>query len=433
MERDDNLDGNYDDNQIDDINLQDDEPQTKFQKREADPGLTKPSQPSKKESKTKRSGFGVLFGGLIGGIVAAAIVVLMFTNNLIPLNNSDAKSSAADKESTEPEIAQTVSTETDIASNLEEITDAAVGVINLQQGSAWNPSQKAGSGSGVIYKKENGKAYVVTNHHVIEGAEGINVVLNNGDKIKAKLLGSDALTDLAVLQIDGAKVDTVAKLGSSADAKIGETVVAIGNPLGMNFANSITKGIISGKERSISIDTNKDNQPDWVTEVIQTDAAINPGNSGGALVNTDGEVIGINSMKIAKASVEGLGFAIPIDTAIPIMKQLENNGEVERPFIGITTASLEQVPAQYRSQITLPEGLKGGMVIAQVQQGSPASQAGLQQFDIISKINGQEVTSLLDLRKYLYTETEIGDTVKIEFYRDGKAQTAELKLVARGE
>ncbi|WP_404451147.1 S1C family serine protease [Virgibacillus necropolis] len=432
MERYDN--NNHDENQIDEINLKDDEPQTRYERREADPGLTKPNQPSKKkkEAKPKRSGAGVLFGGLIGGIVAAVVVVLLFTNNIIPLNNNNAGNSSSTQDSGTPEIAQTVATgNTDIASNIEEVSKAVVGITNLQQKSAWEPSQKVGSGSGIIYKKEDGKAYVVTNHHVVEGAKEVNVVLNNDDRIKAKVLGSDPLTDLAVLQIDGKKIETVAKLGSSEDVKVGETVIAIGNPLGMNFANSVTKGIISGKERSVSIDINKDKQPDWVTEVLQTDAAINPGNSGGALVNSDGEVIGINSMKIAKEAVEGIGFAIPIDTAIPIMKQLENEGEVARPYIGISTASLQQVPVQYRGQIELPKDVKGGMVVAGVQPGSPAAESGLQQFDIITKINGQQITSILDLRKYLYTETKIGDTVEMEVYRNGKAQTIELTLVER--
>ncbi|ASK61290.1 serine protease [Virgibacillus phasianinus] len=439
MERNDRYNDNHDENKIDEVNLNDNEQMSRYEHTsEEDPGLTKPvknrTQPVKKESKPKRSGAGMLFSGLIGGIIAAVVVVLLFTNNIIPLNNNTTSDSSAAQDNSTPEIAQTIATgNTDVASNIEEVSEAVVGIINRQQQNVWAPSQKVGSGSGIIYKKEDGKAYVVTNHHVVEGASEVDVVLNNGDQIKAKVLGSDPLTDLAVLQIDGKKIKTVAKLGSSEDAKVGETVIAIGNPLGMNFANSVTKGIISGKNRSVSIDTNKDKQADWVTEVIQTDAAINPGNSGGALVNSKGEVIGINSMKIAKEEVEGIGFAIPIDTAIPIMKQLENEGDVARPFIGVSTASLQQVPAQYRQQIKLPKDVKGGMVVAQVQPGSPADKAGLQQFDIITKINGEQIKSILDLRKYLYTETKIGDTVEMEVYREGEAQTVKLTLVERAE
>src|SRR5699024_4671447 len=165
---------------------------------------------------------------------------------------------------------------------------------------------------------------------------------------------------------------------------------------------------------------------------IQTDAAINPGNSGGALVNSDGKVIGINSMKIAKTAVEGIGFAIPIDTAMPIIEQLEADGKVARPFIGISTASINKVPQQYRDQVQLPEDVEGGMVVAQVETGSPAENANLQQVDVITKINGNKITSLIDLRKYLYKETEIGETVELEIYRDGEKQTVSLELVERG-
>src|SRR5690606_8450560 len=152
------------------------------------------------------------------------------------------------------------------------------------------------------------------------------------------------------------------------------------------------------------------------------------GISGAALVNADGEVIGINSMKIAQSAVEGIGFAIPVDTAFPIIEQLETNGEVVRPQIGITTAALYQVPPQYRYEIQLPDDVEGGMVVASVQKGSPADKAGLQQFDVITKINGNEVTSILELRKYLYTETAVGDMIEVEYIRDGKRHTTELQL-----
>src|SRR5699024_7559167 len=192
-------------------------------------------------------------------------------------------------------------------------------------------------------------------------------------------------------------------------------------PLGMDFANTLTKGIISGLNRSISIDTTGNGQPDWVTEVIQTDAAINPGNSGGALVNTDGEVIGINSMKIARQEVEGISLAIPMDSALPIMEQSEVDGKVARPFNGVTMAPINQVPAQYRNQVQLSDDVEGNVVIAQIETGSPADEAGLQQFDIITKIDGENITSILDLRKYLYSETEVGDTLEMEIYRNGQA------------
>ncbi|WP_246569890.1 S1C family serine protease [Lentibacillus saliphilus] len=385
----------------------------------------------------KRSGVGTSFiGGFFGGIVSTALIVLLLVNNLIPgislagpINEDDA---AAAEASIKPNIVKTISDDSDTATGIDEAADAVVGVIKLQQESIWTPSREAGTGSGIIYKKQDGKAYVVTNEHVVESAEEVEVVLNDEERIKAKVLGTDTLTDLAVLEIPGDKIDTVAKIGASADLKVGETVIAIGNPLGMEFANTLTKGIVSGLDRSVSIDTTGNRQADWVSEVIQTDAAINPGNSGGALVNSKGEVIGINSMKIAQNAVEGIGFAIPIDTALPIMEQLETDGTVARPFIGITMAPINQVPAQYRNMIQLPEDENGGIVIAQVQEGSPAAAANLQQFDIITKIGDKDVTSIVDLRTYLYSKTTIGESVELQIYRNGEPKTVTLQLVERG-
>lgn len=388
------------------------------------------NKPDHSSNKSGRTTF--FLSALGGGIISAIIVVLLFTSDFIPLsnnNNDDASQTHAQPDSNITTVAQT---DQDIdhtvkSSNIAETSEAIVGIINLQQQDVWKPSQEVGAGSGIIYKKEDGKAYVVTNQHVVEGANEIDVSLYNDERVKAKLLGTDELTDLAVLQIDGESIETVADLGSSKDLKVGDTVMAIGNPLGMDFANSVTRGIVSGLDRSLNIDTNGDQQPDWITEVIQTDAAINPGNSGGALINIDGEVVGINSMKIARQEVEGIGFAIPIDAAIPIMEQLESTGEVARPFIGISTASLHQVPEQYREHIHLPEGVEGDVVIAEVQPGSAADEAGLKQFDIITAIDGQEITSIVDLRKYMYSETTIGTTLHMEIIRDGKQQSVELE------
>ncbi|WP_087974502.1 S1C family serine protease [Oceanobacillus rekensis] len=383
----------------------------------------------KRNKKDKRNWKGGLFGGLIGGVIAAIIVAVLFSYNIIPTNDTVENNTDNPQNESAPNVVNTLAAEeADVSTNINEVAQSVVGVVNLKQQSVWTESQEAGTGSGIIYKKEDGKAYVVTNQHVVAGAEEVEIVLSDEERIPATVLGEDSLTDLAVLQVDGEKINTVANLGSSGDLQVGETVLAIGNPLGMNFANTVTKGIVSGLDRSVTVDTNKDGQADWITEVVQTDAAINPGNSGGALVNADGEVIGINSMKIAQGAVEGIGFAIPVDAALPIMEQLEMEGEVTRPLIGISTVSLNQVPPQYRYEINLPDDIEGGMVIADVQQGSPANAAGLQQFDIITKINGQDITSIVELRKYLYSEANIGDNLEVEYIRDSERQTTSLKL-----
>lgn len=391
-----------------------------------------PKKPVHKNSKNNY--VGMILSGIVGGIIAAITVLLLASNQIIPidLENSDQNFGAGNGEEAEPEVIETLAAEdAEVSTDISEVSKAVVGVVNMQQQSIWTESEEAGTGSGIIYKKEDGKAYVVTNHHVVDGAQQVEIVLNEEERYPATVLGSDELNDLAVLEMDGKNIDTVANFGSSSDLQVGETALAIGNPLGLEFANTVTRGIISGLDRSVNVDTNGDGVPDWVTEVIQTDAAINPGNSGGALVNADGEVIGINSMKIAQGAVEGIGFAIPTDTALPIMQQLEEDGEITRPQIGVTIASIYQVPPQYRHEINVPEEVEEGVVIANVEPGSPADKAGLEQFDVITKINDQPITNMLELRKYLYSEANVGETVTIEFARDGKLMTTDLTLTAR--
>ncbi|GIO24592.1 S1C family serine protease [Oceanobacillus sp. J11TS1] len=389
---------------------------------------------SAKKLKKPRGWFGGFVSGVVGGIVSSVLVIMLLGNQLLTASGNILDSSTEQKEtsssnhSSEEIIPTIASDDAEVSADISEISQAVVGVINMQQQSLWEDSQEAGTGSGIIYKKEDGKAYVVTNNHVVEGAEQVQVALDEENQVNATVLGTDALTDLAVLEIDGEHVDTVANLGSSDDTQVGETVMAIGNPLGMDFSNSVTKGIISGLNRSVEVDTNGDRVPDWVTEVLQTDAAINPGNSGGALVNKDGEVIGINSMKIAQSQVEGIGFAIPIDEALPIIEKLETDGEVSRPLIGISTAPLSQVPAAYQNEIELPDDVEGGMVIANVQPNSPADHANLQKFDVITKINGNPVTSIIELRKQLYDQGQAGEHVEIEFIREGEVHSITLKM-----
>lgn len=389
-------------------------------------------KPVNTKSNAKKSAIPLLISGIIGGLVTASFILILVLTNVISINSDESQLSnhvsADTQEETVPAIKDLLGDDDISPATIDELSQAVVGIINLRQQDIWSASQEAGAGSGIIYKKEGDKAYVVTNNHVVANAQDIEVQFKDEQRVKAKLIGTDELTDLAVLEIDGSHVTYVAKLGSSDSLQVGEPVIAIGNPLGMDLSGSVTKGIISGLNRTIQVDTTGDHQPDWIAEVIQTDAAINPGNSGGALVNRHGEVIGINSMKIARQEVEGIGFAIPIDVALPIMEQLETQGEVIRPFMGISIANLNQVPLQYRNQVVIPEDFKGGMVVANVQAGSPADEAGLQQFDIITKINDQEITSIVDFRSYMYTKTNVGDTVQIEFYRQGKKHTVSLTL-----
>lgn len=382
----------------------------------------------------------IFFSSLAGGLTVALAGFFLLTTGVIDLNETNSSqvktktttNSDASAPNETASIIQTVSNEdssNSLTTALERVSDAVVGVTNIQQNSLWAESQKAGTGSGVVYKKENGKAYVVTNNHVVEGANEVEVILTNGEKVKAEVLGADELTDLAVLVMDGSKVTQVAPLGSSDNLVVGETAIAIGNPLGTEFAGSVTRGIISGLERSVEMDLNSDGQPDWTTEVIQTDAAINPGNSGGALINSQGEVIGINSMKISLETVEGIGFAIPIDAAKPIIEQLETEGSVVRPFIGISAISLSTVPEVHKQRtLNLNDKVTDGVVVAETQKDSPADQAGLKQYDVITKINDTPISSMMDLKQLLYGEKSIGDEITITYYRKGEQHTTSLTL-----
>jgi len=391
-----------------------------------------PNEPQKRVVKKGSKG-GYFFSGLIGVMIGALIVWLMLPSlvGMMPTNNTSSGNDSVKSSTTTQQLSADITT--DVTSAVEKAANAVVGVTNIQSSSDFlspsNEGQEAGSGSGVIYKKSGDKAYVVTNNHVIEGANQIEVTLADGKKVEAKLLGTDIWTDLAVLEMEASKVTTVAEFGDSDALKQGETVIAIGNPLGLDFSGSVTTGVVSGKDRAIPVDLNGDNQIDWQAEVLQTDAAINPGNSGGALVNLAGHLIGINSMKISQATVEGIGLAIPINSAIPIIEDLEEFGEVKRPTMGVTLVDVTNVSAFHqRDTLRLPEEITTGVVIDEVVEGSPAGEAELKQYDVIVEMDGEKIENMIDLRKHLYNEKEVGDDLKLKVYRGGQLMEVTLKL-----
>lgn len=330
-----------------------------------------------------------------------------------------------------------VSVDTATVRAVQKVENAVVGVINIRRVVNWwnEESLQSGEGSGVIFEKKNGKAHIITNYHVIEGAERLEVVLPKGEKVEARVMGADPFTDLAVLEIDGAKVTTVAELGNSSLLKVGEPAIAIGNPLGLKFSRTVTQGIISSLERSMPVDADDNGQTDWELDVIQTDAAINPGNSGGALVNIYGQVIGINTLKIAREDVEGLGFAIPINDVKKIVSQLMQYGKLNRAYIGITPYDLTNVPRyHWKETLNLPDEVQAGIVISNsVTPFSPAGKAGLRQYDVIVALDGQEITTGAQLRKYLTLSRKPGDTVEVTYYRDGFKKTTKVTLAAQPE
>ncbi|GMB09788.1 S1C family serine protease [Thermolongibacillus altinsuensis] len=384
--------------------------------------------------KQKGNRGGAILSGVVGAILGGLLVIVAVPSlvkwDVLPYNmeqNEKNVSETTDQPKVEKNV--TVNVVSQVTQAVDKVSEAVVGVVNIQEASFWSEGGEAGTGSGVIYKKENGKAFIVTNHHVIEGASRVEVSLSDGTKVKARILGSDVWTDLAVLEIDAKHVTKVAEFGNSDVVKPGEPVIAIGNPLGLQFAGSVTQGIISGTKRTIPIDIDQDGIPDWHAEVLQTDAAINPGNSGGALVNIEGQVIGINSMKIAEQAVEGIGLAIPINYAKPVISDLEKFGQVRRPYMGVELRSLSDIPAyHWQETLHLPPSVKEGVAILQVVPGSPAERAGLREFDVIVELDGEKIADVIELRKHLYNRKQIGDTMKVTFYRDGQKKTVTMKL-----
>jgi serine protease Do len=281
------------------------------------------------------------------------------------------------------------------------------------------------AGSGVVFDRRSEELLLLTNQHVIDGARAIQVTFEDGVTVAAELLGADSETDLAVLKLsrddfdDPANFDRVQSVpfGDSSKVRTGEVAIAIGNPLGLG--NSVTQGIISSQQREISTNGRQS------VSLIQTDAAINPGNSGGALLNDRGELIGINTIKIADEKVEGIGFAIPINHAIPILEQLVETGEVVRPYIGIIG---EALGAERARSWGVPEGV----LLVRVLVGTPAREAGLKAGDIITEFDGNRITTMEALLGQLYFK-KVGESIEVKGYRDDVEFSVTLKLAQRAD
>lgn len=307
---------------------------------------------------------------------------------------------------------------------------------NSSSSSSSNSSdlQEYSEGSGVIYAKQNGKGYIVTNNHVVSGSDSLEIILEDGTKVSAKLVGTDSTTDLAVLEIDGSKVPATASFGNSDNVSPGDPVIAIGSPLGSEYATTVTQGIISATNRTVTTQDQNTGQATGEATVLQTDAAINPGNSGGPLVNAAGQIVGINSMKLASStdgsSVEGMGFAIPSNEVVRIINQLVENGKVERPSLGIRVSDLDQITDDSQSSLKLPSNVTKGVVVYSTTSGSVAKAAGLKKYDVIVKLGNKKVTSVADLHTALYSHA-IGDTVNVQYYRNGSLKTASVHLTKK--
>lgn len=288
-------------------------------------------------------------------------------------------------------------------------------VNSLTQGIFGGMQESSAEGSGIVYSSDG---YIITNYHVIESAVGnssasIYVTFYNDDEdVQAEIIGGDEVTDLAVLKIEKEGL-VAAEFGESSNTKVGEIAVAIGNPLGEEFASTVTVGYVSALNRKVTTDGR-------TYKLIQTDAAINSGNSGGALVNSEGKVIGINTVKVSLTGVEGLGFAIPSDDALPIIKELIQNKKIVRPYIGLAGINIDTAIAKRNNLVE-------GIYVDRVYSGTPAQKAGIQRGDIIVSIDGVEVKTMEELNE-IKNSKNIGDTVELGIYRSGSIEKVNVVL-----
>ncbi|WP_059173662.1 S1C family serine protease [Bacillus sp. FJAT-27445] len=395
------------------------------------PQIQPQPEPEKKPAKSGKlkSFLSTISAGVIGSALTLATVNYTDIGSNLGLDNQGAAQTESSGSPTNLVPASTASrSETgSIADMVEKSSKAIVGIVNLQpQNNPFNDKQgivERGSGSGVLFKKDGNTAYIVTNNHVIEGAEKLEVSFYDGQKATAQVVGADALTDLAVIKVDAKYVTQTLEFADSSSLRPGDEVFAIGNPLGQDLSRTVTRGIVSAINRSIDVKTSAG---EWKLDVIQTDAAINPGNSGGALINTEGQLVGINSLKISESGVEGLGFAIPSNNVVPIVNEMIKTGKVERPYLGVSLADFEEIHPAFLQD--LPKGVDSGTMVTLVQPGSGADKAGVQKQDVIVSIDGKKVENSSDLRRYLYSGAKAGDKVKLKIYRDGKERTIEVTL-----
>ena len=310
--------------------------------------------------------------------------------------------------------------ENSISSSVDKVYGSTVVVIASSKG------KTISTGTGFIYKKKDGKAYIMTNNHVIDGADSVAVEFNDkNDTIEASIVGGDTYADIAVLTIKDDNYTSV-EIGDVDSLKLGDTIFTVGSPMGVNYKGTVTKGILSGKERMVEVNLTGSTS-DYYMKVLQIDAAVNPGNSGGPLCDVSGNVIGIISLKIVKDEVEGMGFAIPIEDALKYASLIEDGGEIARPYLGISMLDLSEEYLLWQNRITLPDGVSEGVAVVEVENGTPASKAGLKKGDIITKINDEDTGTLAEFRYELYKH-DVGEKIKVTFYRNGKEQSAEVTL-----
>lgn len=380
---------------------------------------------NKKDHKLLKIFFVVVFAVVVGLLIV--ISILKFTPILSKLESSvNGNNNSFESIITTNTNKNTVYEKSSLAAAIENVYDAVVMV------ESYKDEEEQSTGTGFIYKKDDKYGYVITNQHVVSGADKVVLVLSNDEEIEGKVLGGDEYLDLAVIRISKDKVPQIVEIGSSEDMKLGDTVFTVGSPMGYDYRGTVTSGILSGKDRLVSVSVSNSSSNDWVMKVLQIDAAINPGNSGGPLVNASGKVIGINSMKLVQNEIEGMGFAIPIEIAMAHISELEKGTKIEWPLLGISMANISDTALLYRNSIIVDKNIKEGVVVVDIAKNSGASKSDLKSGDVIIKLNGEKVKDTAYLRYELY-KNKPGDTIEITYIRDGKENTTKIKLTKNEE
>lgn len=349
---------------------------------------------------------------IVSAIAGCGSLLLFF--HMFPqyLNNTVTNITKSEKEVTV--------NENGIADAVEKEYDAVTIVENFRGNKLY------ATGTGFIFKKEGNTYYLLTNFHVINGGTLIKIKFTDGTEVPVNVVGGDQFADVAVLSYESEKDLTVSSIGNSSSTRVGDTVFAIGAPIDSDvFSWTVTRGILSGKDREVSVSVSGSVNNDWIMKVLQTDAAINSGNSGGPLCNSNGEVIGITNMKLSSSSIEGMGFAIPIEDALGYADQIISGKGVQRPYLGVSMADANNSYYAYRFGYGTDQK---GVLLVNVEEGSSADKAGLKSGDIVIGLNDEEIKDTATFRYKLY-KYEIGTEVKIKYLRNNKEYTTDLKLV----
>lgn len=339
------------------------------------------------------------------GCASMYMIIRTYPLNISNINNN---TNVVDRKFTVSEIG--------LSTGINNVYDSVVVVQNYKN------DKSNGIGSGFIY---NNDGYIMTNSHVIEGASNIKVMLMSGDAVDATIIGDDEYADIAVIKIDKKYVTKVATLGSSESINVGDTVFTIGSPISSEYYGTVTRGILSGKNRLVNVTVESSN--DWIMNVMQTDAAINPGNSGGPLCNANGDVIGINSMKLVQSQVEGMGFAIPIEDAISYANMIVNGEKIKRSYLGLRMVNVSSIYNFANEDIKIDSKVISGVAIIEILKDGPCNNTGLKKGDVIIKIGDYKIKTVAELRYHLY-KYKPNDKINIVVNRNGKVMSYKVTL-----